>query len=275
MRSRSTILVVTLALFAAGAAPENDPPEYPLPDILRLSVERGGIALRTRAVDCGDEERGGIPVRVVGVEGRATLFVRGGAAPETDAGPAEPVVPSVLSFKLIQPTAGDGTRSTFEVNWQRGTLDVGRSVQGLGKHRFVRLIRLLAARREGAAENSVQLVVTEVGRTGEAPVSVNIGATDFRSLHWKHADEVETFVRPLLRDLGQESLFAPDPNVTWQVFSDVRTVDEDVRGQVMQLLPELDSADPKVRDAALGRLRRLGKPGALVLVGLDRETLTP
>ena len=69
----------------------------------------------------------------------------------------------------------------------------------------------------------MQLFVNETGDAvpaGGSPRNFAIQAADFQALVREHGREADEFVRPLLRQIGQESVLAPDEQVAWQVLSD-------------------------------------------------------
>ena len=84
-------------------------------------------------------------------------------------------------------------------------------------------------------------------------------------------NEVEQYIRPLLRQLGQEQMFAPDARIAWQVLSDYWPADQEILRQVQAVLPELDHADFRQREKALDQLLKLDRQGAAVLRHLDRS----
>jgi hypothetical protein len=121
----------------------------------------------------------------------------------------------------------------------------------------------------------VQLMITESRAATVAPEQQNLEAEDFVSFVREHPAETERYVRPMLRELGQEAVFAPDQMVAWQVFSDLWKPDSAATRQVQNLLPSLNADDYHQRDATLGQLQQLGRDGAAVLMHLDRSHLTP
>lgn len=121
----------------------------------------------------------------------------------------------------------------------------------------------------------VQLMVIRSRTLGAAPEQLTLQASDFVSFIREHPAETEQHLRPLFRQLQQEAVFAPDPLVAWQVFSDLWRPDPSVARQVNSILPGLDAADYHARDAAQLRLEQMGRDGAAVLIHLDRRHLTP
>lgn len=112
----------------------------------------------------------------------------------------------------------------------------------------------------------------------EAPLyHKQVFEADFPSLVWNHRELCDQFVRPMLRDLGQERLMRPETAVARQVFAiqDSSPVDSKVSNQVRQLVAKLDSDDFKERRSASEKLKKLGLPAARAMQELDRSEMTP
>jgi hypothetical protein len=183
-------------------------------------------------------------------------------------------VPSAFRLEISDNDA-PGERVGVLVSWHDGTLDVQRSVHYTGEHRYTRLTRLLASADPAAgAGPSVQLMVNESGNVGREPLRVYARGRDFFALLREHPEEAGAHLRPLLRELGQEAVFAPEPQVAWQVFADRWTPDAKLKRQVEDLLPKLDAPDEPARQAATREVGELGQEAVLVLLQLDRATLS-
>ena len=98
--------------------------------------------------------------------------------------------------------------------------------------------------------NSVQLVVSENRNGYEPPFSMSVEAADFFAFNRSYPDECHQWLRPLLRELGQEHAMAPDPMIAWQVFSDQWKPDPQVQQDVQELLPKLGDDAYRVRENA-------------------------
>lgn len=131
----------------------------------------------------------------------------------------------------------------------------------------------------GAAANPrngrVQFTVIQTTNGAAPPVSINLEAPDFYTLLRTYPREAEQYLRPVFRQVGQESVFSPDPLLAWQVFADQWKADERVGRAVRALLPGLDHTDFRTRDAASKKLAAMGRDAAAVLLHLDRTALTP
>jgi hypothetical protein len=190
-------------------------------------------------------------------------------------GPGE--VPEVFKLEAADHSR-PGERVGLVVSWQDGVLDVQRSVHFTGPRRFTRLVRLLAtANPEFGLGPSVQLMVSEAGDVGggRKPLRILARAKTFPGLLRRHPREVAAYLRPLLRELGQEAVFVPDARVTWQVFADrLPPPAASTERAVAGLLPQLDADDGAAREAAGERLAALGRDAVLVLLRLDRSALS-
>jgi len=116
----------------------------------------------------------------------------------------------------------------------------------------------------------VQLSVVEFGDNGGGAVSRNfvVQSADFRAMLREHGREVDEYVRPLLREIGQQAALAPDGRVAWQVLSDHWQPDPQLTREAEQLLPALNDVDFHARNKARGELEAMGMRGATVLVHL-------
>ena len=160
--------------------------------------------------------------------------------------------------------------STTTVQSYPGSLSVIRNVDTSEGRRMIRL----AEQRDEEGHGRVTLLVHDYNdaRSGQ---SVNQQAADFNALLREHPAEADTFVRPLLRDLGQEAVLSPDPAIAWQVFSDRWAPDETVGRKVAALLPAMNDRNYHTREKVVADLQAMGQAGAAVLFRLDRTTLTP
>lgn len=122
---------------------------------------------------------------------------------------------------------------------------------------------------------STTLFVNGYDHEGGRNVNVRLRAADLRSLRREHPREVSAYLRPVLRELHADELVATDPKLAWQVLGAERTPDPQVRQKVQAILPELDAERFADRERAAQALRDLGVEGALVLLQLDRSTLSP
>src|SRR5205807_1575693 len=91
-----------------------------------------------------------------------------------------------------------------------------------------------------------QLVKTQYVE-GDLPTLVN-----------RHRTPADVYLRPMLRELGQEKLMLPDVRIARQVLTPAVHVDAAMRRQVENLVGKLDSGDFKERQSATADLKQLG-----------------
>lgn len=265
--------LMTIACFTgvAFAHDQDAEPVLPLHDVLQLRVEDKALVLRTALPAASDEDPRMMQVR--GFSGPAEVMnLRLGAQPDGRA-------VSPAQFRLVVSDYDTpGQRSSLVVSWARGVLDVQRSTHFTGQRRYTRLVRLLVVGQQKVGVNqpqrSAQLMVTEAGGPGRPRVNLGVHAADFSTLLRQHADAANEHLRPLMRELGQESVFAPEARVAWQVFADQWQPAESLKEQVNEILPKLDAEDRAERERAGERVAALGADAALVLMQLDRRNLS-
>jgi hypothetical protein len=127
----------------------------------------------------------------------------------------------------------------------------------------------------GVGGRSVHLIVTEDDFPDRDRLNVYVHEVDFPTLVRGHPREVDAYLRPVLRELGQESVFAPDPAIAWEIFADEWAVPAKLKQDVAAQVAQLGASDAKAREAASQALARLGRDGALAILQLDRADLSP
>jgi len=122
----------------------------------------------------------------------------------------------------------------------------------------------------------VTLIVNESGFTPDVPhSSVALGAPDCATFLRRQPRIAAQYLLPLLAQLGQESVFAPDAVLVTQVFPERFAPDPAARRRVESLLPELGAGNYHRRDEAQAKLEQMGNEAAQVMVYLDRSAFTP
>jgi hypothetical protein len=254
------------------AAPEptkEDASLRDLSDVMHLTLSDGRVVLRTAVAGTEPDEPQHVTVR--GFAGPAEVAVaRGEGASATG-----PVVPA--AFHLTAELPGTpGRQANIEVRWDYNALELGRSLRVQeGAEHYVQMVRLAVTpqpRRQRA-----HLMVTEVGRTpaGRTPAALDVSADTPAALARAHPAAAAQFLRPLLRELRQEHLLAPEDAVTRQVLAAHLPASPAAAKRVGELLPALDSADRDAREGATEQLDALGWEGAIALLQLDRAPLSP
>jgi hypothetical protein len=100
-------------------------------------------------------------------------------------------------------------------------------------------------------------------------------ARDFLTLRRQYPSETTQYLEPIFRGLHADGIaFSPDAKVAWQVFAADARPDPAIAVKVNQLIPQLDSDDFHVREAAADDLKKLGQPAAIVLWKINRSPLS-
>ncbi|HET6250839.1 MAG TPA: hypothetical protein VFE47_24325 [Tepidisphaeraceae bacterium] len=122
--------------------------------------------------------------------------------------------------------------------------------------------------------DSCRLVIFANDGGANGFLNTNLGEKDFATLRRNHPAETEKWLRPILRELHQESAFAADPSAAWQVLAADWPADEKMQSAIADKIKALDSDDFRVRWAASDALQKLGRDGALAMLKMDRSKLT-
>jgi len=124
-------------------------------------------------------------------------------------------------------------------------------------------------------EPPVRLYVSKLKSDGSPDLQVRHTAQSFRELCLQYPQDINQYVRPILRELKQESaVFAPDAKLAWQVLSEDWKPSQSLIEKVRALVGKLDAGDFKQRSAAMEELKGLGQPAAIVLLKTDRSKLS-
>ncbi|HWE01023.1 MAG TPA: hypothetical protein VG326_01345 [Tepidisphaeraceae bacterium] len=105
-------------------------------------------------------------------------------------------------------------------------------------------------------------------------INLSIEEKDFATLRRLHHSETERWLRPILRELHQESAFAADPAAAWQILAEQWPADDHYQGLVAENLKSLNDDDFRVRRKACQALQKLGRDGALAMIKMDRRGLS-
>jgi len=120
---------------------------------------------------------------------------------------------------------------------------------------------------------TASLVVYQQGGGARGPI-LQITADSFNALRRQHRIDIDTYLRPMLRDLHQEGALAPETAEAWQILADDLPVDPKYKQEVEKRLPALDDDHFKVRLQAADDLYHLGKDAALYIMHMDRGGLS-
>ncbi|HEX4793050.1 MAG TPA: hypothetical protein VH370_04620 [Humisphaera sp.] len=120
---------------------------------------------------------------------------------------------------------------------------------------------------------SASLIVYQSGGGARGPI-LQITADSFNALRRHHLAAIETYLRPMLRDLHQEGALAPETPEAWQILADDLPIDPKYKQDIEKRLPALDDDKFKVRLQAADDLYKLGKDAALYIMHMDRGNLS-
>ena len=254
----------TFESFVRNMRPLN---KHRIEDILQLRMDKRFLAVYTPLSDMpGDQS---MRTTIDGFHGTALVDVHRNDAGNI-AAPPDRFILNLMDFPAVKRTSTLSIGASLQPN----QLTISETFQIVeGPLQQVMLTQNRGPQSSGAG--LVQLSVTESRGLNLAPEQLNFEAADFAGFVRQYPRETERYVRPLLRSLGQEAVFAPDPMIAWQVFSELRKPEPGLAREIQGLLPWLNSDDYRTRNAALARIRRLGRDGATVLIHLDRTKLTP
>ncbi|MDP9172855.1 MAG: hypothetical protein M3O30_03200 [Planctomycetota bacterium] len=119
------------------------------------------------------------------------------------------------------------------------------------------------------------LRVFEDSAQGGRTLVATVRADSFDELVKYNQDEVEEFVRPMLRDMEIEYLMPPADLQAIQVFEKESPIDPRVTNKVQALVRNLDADSAEDRDAATKQLVRIGAPAVVLLLRMDHAVLSP
>lgn len=240
--------------------------ERPMGGLLQVSLENKALVVRTPLPN--SEGDGYLRCKVTDLG--LTALIRVAGIPATAPSPAKPVVLQFNCTDYRKPLQ----IITLAITSQPSALTINKSTQ-FPKGGYGNILLTQQPSDMSPGGGSVQLTVNEASREGVAGVNIAVGAADFFTFVCLYPHETDAYIRPLLHDFGQESVFAPDPLIAAQVFDEIWVADPVATRQVQALLPALDQDDFRDRGRALRDLQKLGRAGAGVLMHLDRRTLTP
>jgi hypothetical protein len=187
------------------------------------------------------------------------------------------------NFHLVyQDLTQPGTLIAFtHVTGMAGRLIVARDSESEAMHAQVELVQDPLGTPPEPDKGPVRLRVTITSNSDDPAaqrdnVNLDLSAASFVELRQRYPRELETYFRPILREFGQDHrIFAVDERVAWQVLGADVVPDLKAAEQVKAVLAQFDSDDFRTREAALGELKKLGQPAALVLARMDRSNLSP
>jgi hypothetical protein len=235
--------------------------QHRMDQILQLKVQSGQLTLHTPLAPLGDFEGRRADIQGLALPAKVTYvqFV--------------PNNPAARQFEFnLEEYPDHETYAQLHLQWQPGAMgrvdDISIERTEQTSHGFLRVFY-----HQGPTMARV-LVFANDASTDHNLESFNCTEKDFVTLRRMHPAEVEQYLRPILHELGQEVVFAPDMNTAWQVLAADWPVDEQATRAVRQELPALDDPNSHVRNRASNRLVGLGRDAATAILRLDRHGLS-
>ena len=236
-------------------------PQHRMDQILQLKVQSGQLTLRTPLAPLGDFEERRADIQGLASPAKVTYvqFV--------------PNNPAARQFEFkLEEYPDHETYAQLHLQWQPAAVgrvdDISIERTEQTSHGFLRVFY-----HQGVTMARV-LVFANDASTDHNLESFNCTEKDFSTLCKMHPVEVEQYLRPILHEIGQDVVFAPDVNTAWQVLAADWPVDGQVSRAVRHELPALDDPNSHVRNQASSRLVNLGRYGASAIMRLDRHGLS-
>jgi hypothetical protein len=239
------------------------PGKKKIEDLLRVSNEQGRLTLKSPLFGAAEQMKNRqMRAEVEGFEGFCTLMV-------------QPINNGQYYFTFSNMSYPNMEGLTnLSVSMQPGYLQISKNHNSQLKTYTINLVQT-QNRAPFGQPDGIQLNVYGGDNTGRVAVSINLVEPDFVTLRRKHPREVDQHLRPLLRELKLENLFAVDEGMAWQVFSEEWKGDQAIAAKLRALLPGLEGDAYADRETARQAIRKLGPEAALVIYRMDRSELTP
>jgi hypothetical protein len=229
-------------------------------DVCKLVVDHDHLVLVTHMPSNRQVQALEFPIE--GLHGTNTIRV------ERDDGIEEPSLFYLVNNDTEQP---DASLVQTQISLTGGQLLIHQHVQTREGWKVISFSQGGDAGSDQSGANAVTLTVTR----GNAPDRrVQCSAPDWVTFRRCFGREVNLYLRPLLRTMRQESVFAIDSAVAWQVFRDEWPQDGRVGRRIQALLPAFDADNFATRNRAWKSLCNEGIAGALYLNEFDSSKLS-
>lgn len=125
-------------------------------------------------------------------------------------------------------------------------------------------------------ENPVRLLVNQTSLNAATnELRIQCHAKSFTELRFGYRDEVNTYLRPIIRGLAQEQIvFAVPKEVAWRVLGRDDPLDPPVAQRVQSLVVGLGADDFRARQTAVDELKKMGQDAIWILASIDRNKLS-
>lgn len=234
-------------------------------DVLRFNRQRGQLVAKTPLEDLKQETRIIVP-DMPGLT-KLRVFALNVGLDRQEAG---------FTFQQNDLTGPPPFQSITTISLTAGRLSIARDRQQGDVTTSVQLLQEPPAEEPNPESPTIVLYISRHDENGNAQdLSIKRSATSFDDLCIRYADDINQYLRPIFRDLKQESLFAPEPAVAWQVLGSEYTIDPATLEKVNKLVTKLDAESYEDRQAALAGLREIGQPAAIILMRAQRTAMSP
>ena len=245
--------------------------DHAMGDVFQISME--GLNLQVRTPLDSTLVPGYARARVAQFAGPVMVRIVGGADRKKHA-PGELVIPDELLFQTADYSKSRQITSLSLSQSGSVIFSLSQTQTSPSGSRSIQFLMQKVPSLPGGG--GVTLIVNESGFSPDVPhSSITLGAPDCATFLRRHPRAVGQYLMPLLIELGQDGVFAPDPVLAVQVFPESFTPDPVVRRRVESLLPDLDAGNYHRRDQALADLQLIGKDAVKLMAYLDRSTFTP
>ena len=151
----------------------------------------------------------------------------------------------------------DKPGQTWRIQFDRTGEFISIYTSGIGFHVFL---------SQGPAK--VQLLINPGGKP-----SAVVNATSMLELLQEHPVEIRQYLSPILLRLTGRDFMQPGPGDVYGVFTEI-PASASVAKAVADLLGQMDADAPDRRETASAELGKLGAPGVLAVLRLDRSKLS-
>jgi len=289
MRKALPVILLCIAATVAGGAAANNPEldkrreqlrkgmeqqwrnltELPGPrrisDLFKVRFDGGRVVLLTDIQPAAG--RNVVKVRIEGRDGWCIVNIQGNARKDQP--------PLIFSLSITDFSDPDAAQVNINLSYHMGTLAVSRYHQVLNGYRNISFTwGANVVDGSGVMGTGVQLVVNMGDNAAPARLNVQRTAPDLMTLRRNYPRDVNQYLRPLLRELGMESLLAADLATAYHVFAADLKPDPAVQDKLARLLPALDDDSYAKQQDALKQIGQLGLAGAVAIAHLDRSRLS-
>lgn len=241
------------------------PGKFKMSEVCRLRNEKGKWRMETNLPAGKDYQQN--RVNVEGLDGIVLVSL----------GPKRNDLPDNFSLNYHDFSNPQALQVTTSISVNYGGLNINRHAQMLsGGYSSVQFNQGQQYDDFGRMMPNSTIVTLSANISDETGVgtSFTVQAPDFTTLVRRHGEQVDRYLRPVLRDLHMESVLAADIVVARQVLADDMIPDRDAAASVKQLLAGLDADKFTEREDTARKLAELGPAMALAVHHLDRATLS-